>query len=101
MNFRSFFTNLQNHENPKHFIVTSYHCMLTGCKKNLPEHTLKTTEAVLSSHSTYKIVVEGATTEKFNYQANEPLIASIDENGLSTANKLAETVLTLIKKQIL
>ena len=67
----------------------------TGCKKDLPVLTLKTTEAVLSCHSTYKIVVDGTTTEKINYLSQQPLIASIDENGLITANKVGKTTISV------
>lgn len=69
---------------------------LTGCKKDLPPTlTLIKKEALLTHDSTYKINIDGATTEKIVYESHEPIIASVDENGLITGNKVGKTTISI------
>ena len=69
--------------------------MFAGCTKDDPEPvlSLNSNSITLFSNGSNQLVVNNATTEKFTYTSDNSLIASVDDNGLITGERVGETTI--------
>lgn len=67
--------------------------MVVSCKKDdpKPSYSLSKNELTLFKDGTNQLEITGATTEVFTYTSKNDLIASVDEKGMITGERVGET----------